>query len=93
MPCSACEWCASLPSTVRSSAKPLKMPQRPLFPVWQFSTVTNCETATRMPARVRPSTMKPSITTWAAPSTLMPSGVVPLSAMTRRFLPWVGRLR
>ena len=47
-----------------------------------------------MPARVRPLTTKPSMTTWEAPSRLMPSGVVGLSSVMRTALPsarkWIG---
>ncbi len=63
MPCSACERVMTLFSISRSSLKPVKMPQRPLWsPVlprmvtWWFSTE-------RMPARGRPVTVKPSMTT------------------------------
>ena len=49
--------------------------------------VMNWARAARTPARVRLSAMKPSTTTCAAFSTLMPSGVRGLSATIRTFAP------
>ena len=57
------------------------MPQWPLKPSLQLRTVTKDAVTARTPARVRPSTTKPSMTTCDAPSRLMPSGVVGLSAV------------